>query len=53
MNNLYKSSLPQSNEGHVIKDVYSDTFEEELRTISELLEDYNYVAMVIKYLIII
>jgi len=46
MNNLYRSSLPQSNEGHVIKDVYSDTLEEDLRVISELLEEYNYVAMV-------
>jgi len=46
MNNLYKSSLPQSNE-QIIKDVYADTLEEDLRQISELLEDYNYVAMVI------
>jgi len=50
MNNLYKSSLPQSNEGSIIKDVYSDTLEEDLHQISELIEEYNYVAMVL-YLI--
>jgi hypothetical protein len=47
MNNLYKSSLAQPSDGVVIKDVYSDTLEEDLRQISELIEDYPYVAMVL------
>ncbi len=46
MNNLYRSNLQQSNDGLIIKDVYFDTLEEDLRQISQLLEEYNYIAMV-------
>ena len=38
--------MSQSNEGK-IKDVYSDNFESELRKISSLIDEYNFVSMVI------
>ena len=40
MNNLYKSSLPQSNEGSIIKDVYSDTLEEDLHQINKAKSNF-------------
>lgn len=46
MNNLYKSSLSQPNEP-IIKDVWADNLEEELRRISYLLDEYPYIGMVL------